>query len=170
MYRLAHAFTSAALPYPELTHSHRHGFLLLTARSGLALHDDDSLTALERGYADSVDGTPLVTARPAASDKLLVALPHHKAGGHTSGGVYFFRRGRAGDIRWRAAPHESFGVAAIESHPRLGFLACVTARGQVFLLQPELAPHFPGPMFPPGFVMMTSNREYGEAEDEFDRE
>lgn len=174
VYRVASVPGPQPLPLPELSHCARIGSLLLTSRAGITLLHDSDLSVRERGYADVVDATPLTSARLAVGARLIVALAAVITGGvrgHKQGGLYCFHRGKPGGaMRWRAPPKDSYGIVAVEAHPRLGMVACLGSRGMIWLLAPEPRAHFPGTMFPPGFVMMMANKEYTEAEDEFDRE
>lgn len=171
--RLAH--TSAAtigapigVAFPEIHHSRHSAQVAVTTRSGIVcLSTEGGLTLVDKGYSEPVDNTPLVSCRFSAKDRFIVALPHERSG-HMAGGVYFFRRGVLGSFKLRLGP--ASGIASIDSHPRLGILVGVTQRSQVFLLAPPLHAVFPGPMFPPFFVMTLANKDYPEPEDEFDCE
>lgn len=164
--RVAHGFTQMPLSPPEMCASLHHPLVFITTRAGIVVHSTDTLSVVERGYAESVDNTMLMTVRTGFRDAIIYALPHAKSG-HMSGGMYVFRRGVAGDITLRAAPPGA-AIVALESHPLLNAPVVLTNRGQVFVLTMRMTSTFPGPMFPPGYRMLMENREYVEREDEFD--
>lgn len=174
VYRVASVAGPPPLPLPELSHCARIGSLVITSRQGVMLLHDSDLTVRERGYAEGVEATPLTSARLAVGARLIVALAGASHGGarsHKQGGLYCFHRGKpGGSLRWRAPPKDSDGIVVFDAAPRLGMLACIGSRGAVWFTAPEPKAHFPGTMFPPGFVMMMANKEYAEAEDEFDCE
>ena len=47
-------------------------------------------------------------------------------------------------------------------------LVVLTAHGDSYALEPEIRTNWPGPMYPPGFMVVDDNEPYTEAEDEFD--
>ena len=117
--RVAYAHTPLLISPPEIHHSPAHNIIYITTRSGVNVYTDDSLDAIEKGYAEGVDNTPLVSARLAAGGSVLLALPHPKSG-HMAGGVYFFRRGFAGDIRLKPGPGVAGGIVYFDVHPANG--------------------------------------------------
>jgi hypothetical protein len=124
------------------------GVVMLTTRAGLVVLD--ALTLLPAGaerYAETVDNTPLVTARFGAAGAVY-ALPHEHSG-HMAGGVYAFRRGVVGDIRLKRAPQESGGIVRFDASPSSGVLAAIGARGALYTLQEPVVSRWPGPMYPP---------------------
>jgi hypothetical protein len=157
-YRLSHAYTAAPLPLPEVRHSRAHGFVsLVSSKAGVVLHaDSGSLAATGRGYADPVDNTPLTHVRFSPGDRYILTLPYSTSG-HLAGCLAVFTRGSMQTYRLRAGPPG--GVSAMEVHPTVFMVAGITSRGTLHVLQaPCRTSFYPGPMFPPGFNLITSNR------------
>jgi hypothetical protein len=119
VYRMSYTYTSS-LPIspPEIRHSRHNQFLTVATRAGVILYAEDTLECVDKGYAETVDNTPLVQSRLAFNDRLILALPHPKSG-HMAGGLYFFRRGAVGDIRLKAGPGVAGGIVYMDVHPRM---------------------------------------------------
>lgn len=167
VFRMGYTYTGFPIVPPEIHHSRYNDFVMITTRNGLVMHHDRNLTVVDRGYSEPVDHTALVSARLAMGDAFILALPTLRSG-HMAGGVYSFRRGVIGEYKLRMGPLG--GIALFDVHPSIGIVAGVTTRGQAFILQQVPFTFWPGPMFPPGFSLMLTNRPHAEAEDEFDRE
>lgn len=119
VYRMSYTYTSS-LPIspPEIRHSRHNQFLTVATRAGVILYAEDTLECVDKGYAETVDNTPLVQSRLAFNDRVILALPHPKSG-HMAGGLYFFRRGAVGDIRLKAGPGVAGGIVYMDVHPRM---------------------------------------------------
>jgi hypothetical protein len=158
--RVAYGITPQPIVPPELCVRGSHA--MLTTRTGLCIFDAGAGVFAVDGagaerYAETVDNTSLVSAHFGSGGRIF-ALPHEHSG-HMSGGVYAFRRGIVGGIRLKKAPAESGGVVHFDVAPHARVLAGVGVRGAVFILQEPIVTRWPGPMYPPGFFLTTTNVE-----------
>ena len=158
--RVAYALTPPPIIPPELCV--RGTQAMVTTRAGLCVFDAGAAVLAVEGhgaerYAETVDNTSLVSAHFGAGGRIF-ALPHEHSG-HMAGGVYAFRRGVVGGIRLKPAPPESGGIVHFDTASHARVLAGVGVRGTVFILQEPVITRWPGPMYPPGFFLTTTNVE-----------